>query len=70
MFIVNKSYEVNQVYFIFIYIYIYIYVYMYVNVCIYMYTYIHQVVNKFVNIGCFYAIERMCGIRVGETMLI
>jgi hypothetical protein len=29
----------------------------------------HQVVNKFEIVGCFYAIERMCGMRVGETML-
>ena len=29
----------------------------------------HQVVNNFEIVGCFYAIERMCGMRVGETML-
>jgi hypothetical protein len=27
------------------------------------------VVSNFENIGCFYAIERMRGMRVGETML-
>ena len=30
----------------------------------------HQVVNNFEIVGCFYAIERMCRMRVGETMLI
>jgi hypothetical protein len=29
----------------------------------------HQVVSNFENVGCFYAIERMRGMRVGETML-
>ena len=29
----------------------------------------HQVVSNFENAGCFYAIERMRGMRVGETML-
>jgi hypothetical protein len=29
-FVVNKSYEVNQVYFIFIFIFIYIYIYIYI----------------------------------------
>ena len=29
----------------------------------------HQVVSNFKNVGCFYAMERMRGMRVGETML-
>jgi hypothetical protein len=29
----------------------------------------HQVVSNFQNVGCFYAIERMRGMCVGETML-
>jgi hypothetical protein len=29
----------------------------------------HQVVSNFENIGCFYAIERMYGMCVGERML-
>ena len=46
---------------IYIYIYIYIYIHPHRN---------RQVVSNFENIGCFYAIERMRGMRVGETMLI
>ena len=29
----------------------------------------HQVVSNFEIVGCFYVIESMCGMRVGETML-
>jgi hypothetical protein len=28
-----------------------------------------HVVDNFENVGCFYSIERMRGMRVGETML-
>ena len=46
----NKSYEVNQVYFIFIFIYIYIYTYIYIYIYINIYPFFghNKVKNKLV----------------------